>query len=65
MYLTVFCPTINKTFLLSDLKSVKPIFSPGLDGGPGCVPRLSAELLLKPNFKLLELTLPNSYFPSI
>jgi hypothetical protein len=62
---TLFCPTINKTSLLNDLKSVKPVFSPGPDGVPGCVLRFCADSLLKPIFKLLDLSLSNSHFPPI
>jgi len=39
----IFCPTVNESSLLNDLQRVKPIYSRGPDGIPGCVLRFCAE----------------------
>lgn len=33
----IFCPTIKESSLLNDLQRVKPVYSEGPDGIPGCV----------------------------
>lgn len=61
----IFCPTINESSLLNDLQRVKPVYSPGPDGIPGCVLRFCAEALCKPLLKLFTLSLESSQFPHI
>jgi len=55
----MFCPTLNESSLLVDLQRVKPVYSPGPDGIPGCVLKYCAEALCKlinPFFRILTIS---------
>jgi len=56
------CPVISESSLLLDLQRVKPDYSPGPDGVPGCVLRYCAETLCRPLHKLCTLSFETSDF---
>ena len=61
----IFSPLISEESLIRDLEMVKPVFSPGPDGVPGCVLRYGARALCGPLLKLFSLSLDSAIFPSI